>query len=127
MLEDTARKELAGFNRVPKPSAHHYDAFGRAEWTVEDSDRVNGGLRNAVRAVNKSGALQERTWVGTLGMPTDALEDPHQRDEIENRLEDEFDCLTVWCKDGDMDGHYTHYCKQVSSIDPPSLGFLHRH
>ena len=124
MLEDAARKDQAGFKKVPKPDGpfgHHYDAFGLADWTVQDSDRVNGGLRNAVRAVNKSDVPQERTWVGTLGMPTDALEDPHQRDEIENRLEDEFDCLTVWCKDSDLDGHYTHYCKQVSPINPSQL------
>ena len=93
---------------------HRNSAFSEAVWKVESSERGNGGLRNAVKAASELGSLREKTWVGTLGMPTDALDDKHQRTEIENKLEDEYDCLTVWCKDSDMDGHYTHYCKQVS-------------
>ncbi|KAI9782291.1 MAG: hypothetical protein M1816_001953 [Peltula sp. TS41687] len=87
--------------------------FVTAVWRVEPSIRGNGGLRHAVDAAGGAGSLQDKTWVGTLGMPTDALEDKHQRMDIENKLGDEYDCLTVWCKDGDMDGHYTHYCKQI--------------
>ncbi|KAI9885890.1 MAG: telomerase inhibitor [Watsoniomyces obsoletus] len=110
------RPNLTGFKKLLQPNSErglHYDAFGRADWSVEVSDRVNGGLRNAIRAASGDDSLKEKLWVGTLGMPTDALEDPHQRTEIENKLEDEFESLTVWCKDSDMDGHYTHYCKQI--------------
>ena len=108
--------------RQGKSRQHGHDVgFVTAVWKVEPSIRGNGGLRNAV---NAAGALQDKTWVGTLGMPTDALEDRHQRMDIENKLGDEYDCLTVWCKDGDMDGHYTHYCKQVSNIKPRRIIFL---
>ncbi|EHL03426.1 putative alpha,alpha-trehalose-phosphate synthase [Glarea lozoyensis 74030] len=46
-------------------------------------------------------------------MPTDALEDTQQKQDIEDRLATEHDSLTVFCKDSDFDGHYTHYCKQI--------------
>lgn len=46
-------------------------------------------------------------------MPTDALEDTNQKQEIEDCLAAEHDSLTVFCKDSDFDGHYTHYCKQI--------------
>lgn len=112
-------ERLQNIYRQGKSGELGYDVgFGSAEWRVEPSLRGNGGLRNAVNAATGTGPLQDKTWVGTLGMPTDALEDKHQRMDIENKLGDEYDCLTVWCKDGDMDGHYTHYCKQVSDIDP---------
>ncbi len=123
-LDDILQRDPGGFAGAPKRSRSnggggldglHVDSFGRADWTVETSDRVNGGLRNSIRAAQESaeGPLRDVTWVGTLGMPTDALEDNHQRTEIENKLEDELDCVTVWVKDSDLDGHYTHYCKQV--------------
>lgn len=115
-VDDARERQRSGFGRVYErdhDNNHHFDAFGHADWTVEISPRVNGGLRNAIRAAQGEGPLQDTTWVGTLGMPTDALEDRHQRAEIENKLEDEYECLTVWCTDGDMDGHYTHYCKQI--------------
>ena len=123
-VDDMRQRDPGGLARAPERRGGnrgygldglHVDAFGRADWTVETSDRVNGGLRNSIRAAQKSaeGPLRDVTWVGTLGMPTDALEDKHQRTEIENKLEDELDCITVWVKDSDLDGHYTHYCKQV--------------
>lgn len=51
-------------------------------------------------------------WVGTLGMPTDALV-THTRNEIAEKLEVEYDSLTVFVNDGDFDGHYTHFCKSI--------------
>lgn len=66
-----------------------------------------------MQAAVRGGKLQEKIWVGTLGMPTDALEDTQQKQDIEGRLATEYDSLTVFCKDGDFDGHYTHYCKQI--------------
>lgn len=50
--------------------------------------------------------------VGTLGMPLDALEE-EKRLQIEDKLENEFDCISVMCEDSDFDGHYSHYCKQI--------------
>ena len=56
-----------------------------------------------------------RVWrqqVGTLGMPTDALDDERKL-EIASRLEDDHDSLVVFPADSDFDGHYSHYCKTM--------------
>ncbi|PBP25849.1 trehalose phosphate synthase [Diplocarpon rosae] len=94
-------------------SESHDRVFAHAEWTVVPADQGNGGLRNAVQAAVRNGKLHDKTWVGTLGMPTDALEETQQKQDIEDRLATEYDSLTVFCKDSDFDGHYTHYCKQI--------------
>ena len=94
----------------------HAKALADAEWTVEPADKGNGGLRNAVRAAHENGSLLDRTWVGTLGMATDFLEDAPQKADIEDRLGTEFDSLVVFVKDSDFDGHYSHYCKQVCML-----------
>ncbi|KAJ5675782.1 hypothetical protein N7462_008679 [Penicillium macrosclerotiorum] len=87
-------------------------SFSRAEWTLEMAEQGNGGLRNAVRSASDSGYLEDMMWVGTLGMPTDAL-NTQTRDEIARTLEDSFNSLTVFVTDGDFDGHYTHFCKTI--------------
>ncbi|KAJ5677363.1 uncharacterized protein N7477_002996 [Penicillium maclennaniae] len=87
-------------------------SFSRAEWTIETAEQGNGGLRNAVRSAKDAGYLGDMMWVGTMGMPTDALAQ-HTRSEIAERLEDEHDSLTVFVNDGDFDGHYTHFCKTI--------------
>jgi trehalose-6-phosphate synthase len=94
-------------------SDSHDRVFAEANWTVESADQGNGGLRNAVQAAVRSGKLSEHTWVGTLGMPTDALDNTQQKQDIEDRMATEYDSLTVFCKDSDFDGAYTHYCKQI--------------
>lgn len=94
-------------------SETHDRVFANAEWTVEPADQGNGGLRNAVDAAVRTGTLHDKLWVGTLGMPTDALEDTQQKQDIEDKLATEHDSLTVFVKDSDFDGHYTHYCKQI--------------
>lgn len=70
----------------------------------------NGGLTNAVRATFDTDTGSEKIWVGTLGFPTDALADS-TKDEIHDRLENEYEALTVYLLDRDFDGHYAHYCK----------------
>lgn len=94
-------------------SDSHDRVFAHADWSVVPADQGNGGLRNAVQAAVRNRKLTDKTWVGTLGMPTDALEDTQQKQDIEDRLATEYDSLTVFCKDSDFDGHYTHYCKQI--------------
>ncbi|RAL62949.1 hypothetical protein DID88_004038 [Monilinia fructigena] len=88
------KAELLGSAGIRQPqfkrSDSHDRVFAHAEWEVEPAEQGNGGLRNAVQAAVRSGNLEEKIWVGTLGMPTDAL-----------------------LKDSDFDGHYTHYCKQI--------------
>ena len=102
---------------VRQPQAERSDShdrvFAHADWTVVPAEQGNGGLRNAVQASVRSGKLNDKIWVGTLGMPTDALEDTQQKQDIEDRMATEYDSLTVFCKDSDFDGHYTHYCKQI--------------
>ncbi|POR35508.1 Putative alpha,alpha-trehalose-phosphate synthase [UDP-forming] [Tolypocladium paradoxum] len=87
--------------------------FSSAPWTVVDADQGNGGLRNAAEAAAREGKLNEYTWVGTLGMPTDALEGTQQKQDIEDTLATQHDMLTVFCSDKDFDGHYSHFCKQI--------------
>jgi trehalose-phosphatase len=114
-LEKAAALGRAGV-RQPQAlnrSESHDRVFANADWTVETADQGNGGLRNAVEAAVRSGSLVDKIWVGTLGMPTDALEDTQQKQDIEDKLATEYDSLTVFCKDSDFDGHYTHYCKQI--------------
>jgi len=94
-------------------SESHDRVFAHADWTVVPADQGNGGLRNAVQAAVRNGKLHDKIWVGTLGMPTDALEDTQRKQDIEDRLATEYDSLTVFCRDSDFDGHYTHYCKQI--------------
>jgi trehalose-6-phosphate synthase len=123
ILEDQSRKvaeKAAALGRagIRQPqylnrSDSHDRVFAEADWTVENADQGNGGLRNAVQAAVRSGKLTDHTWVGTLGMPTDALGDTQQKQDIEDRLATEYDSLTVFCKDSDFDGAYTHYCKQI--------------
>lgn len=87
-------------------------SFSRAAWTIETAEQGNGGLRNAVRSAKESGYLGDMMWVGTLGMPTDALAQ-WTRNGIAERLEDVYNSLTVFVNDCDFDGHYTHFCKSI--------------
>ncbi|WKT45579.1 Trehalose-phosphatase [Fusarium oxysporum f. sp. vasinfectum] len=57
--------------------------------------------------------IDDITWVGTLGMPTDALEGTQQKEDIEAVLANEHNMLTVFCSDKDFDGHYAHFCKHI--------------
>lgn len=94
-------------------SDSHDRVFAHANWKVVNADQGNGGLRNAAEAAAREGKLGEYTWVGTLGMPTDALQGTQQLQDIEDRMATEHDMLTVFCSDKDFDGHYSHFCKQI--------------
>lgn len=94
-------------------SESHDRVFSAAHWRIVNADQGNGGLRNATEAASREGKLDDYTWVGTLGMPTDALIGTQQKQDIEDRLAAEHDMLTVWCSDKDFDGHYVHFCKQI--------------
>ena len=86
--------------------------FSQAGWTIEKAEIGNAGLCNAVKSATDQGILEEKLWVGTLGMPTDALDD-HIKSAIAEKLEDDYDTLTVFVNDKDFDGHYSHYCKTM--------------
>lgn len=92
---------------------HHRNiSFSRADWTIVPAEQGNGGLRNAVRSARDSGTLEDIKWVGTLGMPTDALDDDTKA-TIAETLENEHESLTVYVQDIDFDGHYSHFCKTI--------------
>jgi trehalose-6-phosphate synthase len=97
----------------PNRSESHDRVFANANWRIVNSDQGNGGLRNAAEAAARDGYDAEYTWVGTLGMPTDALEGTQQKEDIHDRLSTEYNMLTVFCSDKDFDGHYSHFCKQI--------------
>ncbi|KAI6374034.1 hypothetical protein MCOR25_003268 [Pyricularia grisea] len=94
-------------------SDSHDRVFAQADYTIVNADQGNGGLRNAAEAAAREGKLGDHTYVGTLGMPTDALDGTQQKQDIEDKLATEHDCLAVWCSDKDFDGHYSHFCKQI--------------
>ncbi|KAI9880667.1 MAG: hypothetical protein M1830_001671 [Pleopsidium flavum] len=94
------------------PDRSYDSVFTSAPWTVEQADQSNGGLQKAVSAACKAGTLKEKTWVGTLGMPVDVLEDA-QKSVIDDKLTNEFECSTVFVEDSDFNGHYSHYCKTI--------------
>ncbi|KAI1821256.1 family 20 glycosyltransferase [Xylaria intraflava] len=94
-------------------SNSHDSVFADANWRVVNADQGNGGLRNAAEAAARDRHDEEFIRVGTLGMPTDALEGTQTKLDIYDRLATEFNMLTVFCSDKDFDGHYMHFCKQI--------------
>ncbi|KAI8635455.1 family 20 glycosyltransferase [Xylariaceae sp. FL1651] len=94
-------------------SDSHDKVFASANWRIVNADQGNGGLRNAAEAAARDGFDGEYTWVGTLGMPTDALMGTQQKEDIHDRLATEYNMLPVFCSDKDFDGHYLHFCKQI--------------
>lgn len=120
LLEHTRTLQKAkemGRQGITQPRQHRSDShdrvFANANWRIVNSDQGNGGLRNAADAAMRDGFEGEYTWVGTLGMPTDALEGTQQKDDIHDRLLTEYNMLTVFPSDKDFDGHYSHFCKQI--------------
>ncbi|KAF1344051.1 alpha,alpha-trehalose phosphate synthase-like protein subunit [Delphinella strobiligena] len=92
----------------------HERDFESKSWSVEPGFQGNGGLVNAIRgrdAVEQTECYQ-KIWVGTLGFPTDAL-GQDRKEEIHEKLENEYEALTVFPSDRDLDGHYGHYCKTI--------------
>jgi trehalose 6-phosphate synthase/phosphatase len=81
-------------------------------WMVKAAEKGHGGLQNAVHAAGRSGILENKMWVGTLGMPTDSLVDS-TRNDIADALRNRFESLTVFVGDTEFEGHYTHFCHEV--------------
>ncbi|GAO50684.1 hypothetical protein G7K_4806-t1 [Saitoella complicata NRRL Y-17804] len=115
--------KAATLEGIPKPFTHQMrrrrqssvdetTLFATANWTVEPSDLGNGGLKNAIRAGEEEGKLSNRVWVGTLGMPTDALQEETKK-SVEVLMQKNQGCLPVWVKDSDFEGTYDHFCKQI--------------
>lgn len=81
-------------------------------YTIEHARHGNSGLFHVIDAVSEAGDLTDKTWVGTLGMPTDTLDD-HLKSVIAECLEDDYESLAIYVSDGDFDGHYEHFCKTM--------------
>lgn len=94
---------------MTKTSERH---FSDSNYTVGPSNIGNGGLFVAMDAATEAGLLADKTWIGTLGMPTNDLSDNVKR-SIEEKLELDYECLTVWVVDDDLNGHYEHFSKTI--------------
>ena len=102
-------KKVSALNKPnTRPGSHErIDDF--SAWSVEQAVQGNNGLTNAIRAFSDEDE-NHVFWVGTLGCPTDALSD-RKKEEIHERLENEYDALVTYVNDKDFSGHYDHYCK----------------
>lgn len=84
---------------------------GSDVYHIEANAHANGGLVNAVNAV--SDRMRKRLWVGTLGNPTDGMDDD-TRKSVEKRMRVEHDSLPVWIPDAEFSKCYDEFCHQVS-------------
>lgn len=110
---EQARAILKNFSRTSaRGSKTKGQEQGGLDWSVKPAVQGNGGLTNAINGASKAGLTEHRQWVGTIGFPTDNLEED-KRDSIDAKLEDEYDALTVYVDDKDFDGFYVHYCKTI--------------
>ncbi|KAI1333195.1 family 20 glycosyltransferase [Xylariaceae sp. FL0255] len=94
-------------------SDSHDRVFAKANWHIVNADQGNAGLRNAAAAAQREGLSKDHVWIGTLGMPTDALDNTQQKQEIHDRLTTEFDMYPVFVRDKEFNGHYLHFCKKI--------------
>jgi trehalose-phosphatase len=102
--------------RTPRGSrgaSAHFDSLWSSEWSVEPAEQGNGGLSNAVKAAVRENIVGEDVfWVGTLGFPTDSLDDQIKND-ISEKLEGDFEAIPLFISDEIFDGHYAHFCKTI--------------
>ncbi|KAJ5103270.1 alpha-trehalose phosphate synthase subunit [Penicillium argentinense] len=82
------------------------------DWAVKAAEQGHGGLQNAIHAAEEAGVLQNKLWVGTLGMPTDSLH-ALTREAIQGTLREEYESLAVFVSDSEFEGHYAHFCRSV--------------
>jgi trehalose 6-phosphate synthase complex regulatory subunit len=84
-----------------------------SDWTVQPADQGNAGLFNAIKAAIRDKNVEDDIfYIGTLGFPTDSLEES-VKSSISDSLEADWDAITVYVNDTDWDGHYIHYCKTI--------------
>ncbi|CAI4049081.1 hypothetical protein N7582_004562 [Saccharomyces uvarum] len=121
-LETDATKEynvpkFGGYSNNAKLRAslmrNSYELFKHLPWTIVDSDKGNGSLKNAVNiAVAEKTVKEPVSWVGTMGIPTDEL--PHEVcQKITKKLEHDFNSHPVVTDDITFKGAYKNYAKQI--------------
>lgn len=107
--DDTMRRrsDITGRKRLSIDSS---EFFAQASWSVVPSPHGNGGLFNAVYAVSHK--VKEKLWIGTIGMPTDALSEG-TKNAISEKFINEHESLPVMVADSEFDGAYSQFCKQI--------------
>jgi len=98
--------------RRSQSSDQSSDPRWATDYEVVPAIQGNGGLSNAIQAAENDGKLEDVLRVGLIGFPTDSLKED-KKTEIYEKLEEDYKALTVFAKDKDFDGHYTHYCKTI--------------
>ncbi|KIW62074.1 trehalose-phosphatase [Exophiala xenobiotica] len=111
-MVQTAQRKAARAGHRRSRTVSHDRRFSEYNYSVEKAVIGNGGLFNAIDAATDAGQLDEKLWVGTLGCPIDVLED-HMKENIAEKLENDYDSLAVYVSDSDLNGHYEHYCKTI--------------
>ncbi|PWN42869.1 hypothetical protein IE81DRAFT_323008 [Ceraceosorus guamensis] len=79
----------------------------------EPNPSANGGLVNAVDSVSRDRLRAGKVYVGAPGISIDDWAGPIERALIADRLRNERSSTPVWLEDDLMQGHYTHFCKQI--------------
>ncbi|KAJ5590471.1 Alpha-alpha-trehalose phosphate synthase subunit [Penicillium hetheringtonii] len=97
---------------IKEPSASPRTLLADDDWVVKAAEQGHGGLQNAIHAAEEAGILQDKMWVGTLGMPTDSLK-PRTTNVIKETLREDYESLSVFVSDSEFEGHYAHFCRAV--------------
>lgn len=119
IFDDTASLKDTGLLLSNKSHTSHVPRRQKKEimytvdnYTVQPSTISNAGLHAAIQAATSQDHDLDVFWVGTLGMPTDALPDS-LKNHIADKLENDFQTLVVFINDTDMNSHYENYCKII--------------
>lgn len=87
--------------------------FSKATWEIVASHKCNTGLKNAVNtAILEKTFNQEIVWVGSIGIPTDALPED-VLGNVTTALDNDFHCKTVVADDITFKGAYKNFCKEI--------------
>lgn len=104
-LEEKAAKAIHDLRKTQsrKTGKSRKQDFKGSDWTIENGVHGNGGLFNAVKAASDNKTLSSKHFIGTLGFPTDDL-DEAVKQSIDEKLESDYGSLTVYVRDDDFDG-----------------------
>lgn len=92
-------------------NSHHI--FGRVPWKIVPSLKGNGALKNAVSvAVAEKTIVEDISWVGTIGIPTDEIPEDVQS-KIAGKLHADYNHESVITDDVTFKGAYKNFCKRI--------------
>ncbi|CCH45391.1 alpha,alpha-trehalose-phosphate synthase (UDP-forming) [Wickerhamomyces ciferrii] len=86
--------------------------FEKSPFNVVEFAKGNGGLKNAINSSLEDGIVNDYTWLGTIGIPTDELPDS-TKGKIVEKLRSEYHSESVLPSDFTFQGHYKNFCKQI--------------